>query len=63
MIEKGGKGGKGGGKNPWQEGSGKKGGKGREKVGKEKSERVRRAARQDTLQLGAGKEETKTCIP
>ena len=37
--------------------------KGKRKAAREKSERVGRAARQDTLQLGAGKEETKTCAP
>ena len=33
------------------------------KVAREKPEGVGRAARQDTLQFGAGKEETKTCTP
>ena len=51
--EKGGKGGKDGGQNSWQEGSGKR------KEARENPERVR----QDTLQLGAGKEETKICTP
>ena len=51
-----------GGKNPWQKGSGKKEGKGQEKA-REKPERVGRAARQDTSQLGAGKEETISCTP
>ena len=37
--------------------------KGKRKGGKGEPERVGRAARQDTLQLAAGKEETKTCTP
>ena len=37
--------------------------KGKRTVAREKPERVGRAARQDTLQLRAGKEETKTCTP
>ena len=61
--EKGGKGGKNGGKNSWQKGSGKKEAKGKRRVAKENPERDGRAARPDTLQLGAGKEETKTCTP
>ena len=55
--------GKDGGKNRWQKGSGKKGGKGKRKAAREKPERVGRAAKQDTLQLGAGKEGIKTCTP
>ena len=35
--------------------------KGKRKVAREKQERVGRVARQDTLQFGAGKEETKIC--
>ena len=35
--------------------------KGRRKVAKEKRGHVGRAARQDTLQLGAGKEATRIC--
>ena len=57
--EKGSKGSKGGGKNSWQKGSGKKGGKGQEKGGKGERGHVGRAARQNTLQLGAGKEATR----
>ena len=37
--------------------------KGKRKVARENPERVGRVARQDTLQLGARKEETKTCTP
>ena len=37
--------------------------KGKSKAARERPESVGRAARQDTLQLGAGKEETKTCTP
>ena len=37
--------------------------KGKRKVAREKQERVGRVARQDTLQLGAGKEATETCTP
>ena len=37
--------------------------KGKKKVAREKQERVGRVARQDTLQLGAGKDETHTCTP
>ena len=37
--------------------------KGKRKVAREKPERVGRAARQDTFQLGAEKEETKTGTP
>ena len=37
--------------------------KGNRKSAREKPERVGRAARQDTSQLGAGKEETRTCTP
>ena len=33
------------------------------RVAREKRERVGRPTRQDTLQLGAGKEEAKTCTP
>ena len=36
---------------------------GKRKAAREKPERVGRAARQDTLQLGAGREETRTCTP
>ena len=37
--------------------------KGKRKAVREKPERVGRAARQDTLQLGAGKEEARTRTP
>ena len=37
--------------------------KGKRRVAKEIPDRVGRAARQDTLRRGAGKEETKTCTP
>ena len=37
--------------------------KGKSKAARERPESVGRAARQDTLQPGAGKEETKTCTP
>ena len=37
--------------------------KGKRKVTRENPRRVGRVARQDTLQLGAGKEETRTCTP
>ena len=60
---KGGKGGKDGGKNPGRQAAARKEVMGKRKVAREKPERVGRAARQDTLQLGAGKEETKTCTP
>ena len=57
--EKGGKGGKDGGKNSWQEGAAaRKEEKGKRRVAKENPEHVGRAARQDTLQFGAEKEET-----
>ena len=59
--EKGGKRGKDGGKKLMA--AVRKEAKGRRKAAREKPERVGRAARQDTLQLGAGKEETKTCTP
>ena len=59
--EKGCKGGKDGGKDSWQKGSGKKGGKGQEKGGKGKTRTCWTCGK--TLQLGAGKVETKTCTP
>ena len=37
--------------------------KGKKTVARERPEHVGRVARQDTLQLSAGKEETKTCKP
>ena len=59
--EKGGKSGKDGGKNSWQKGSGREE-EGEKRVAKEIPEHVGRAVRQDTLQLGAEKEETKICV-
>ena len=47
----------------WQKGSGKKGGKGKEKRGNGDS-RVRwTCEKQDTLQRGVHREATKTCVP
>ena len=37
--------------------------KGKRKVAREKPEHVGRVARQDTSELGAGKEATNTCTP
>ena len=45
---------------PGRRAAARKEAKGRRKVAREKPECVGRAARQDTWQLGAGKEETKT---
>ena len=61
--EKGGKGGKDGGKNSWQKGSGKKEERVKRRVATEIPERVGRAVRQGTLQLGAEKEETQIKTP
>ena len=62
--EKGGKGGKDGGKNSWQKGSGNKGGKRARKGWQRRFQKhVGRAARQDTLQLGVEKVATNICTP
>ena len=61
--EKGGKGGRDGGKIPGRKAAVRKDAKGKRKAAREKPERVGRAERQDTSQPGAGKEETRTCTP
>ena len=61
--EKGGKGGKDGGKTRGRKAAVRKEAKGKRKAAREKPERVGRAARWETSQPGAGKDETRTGTP